>query len=74
MWIVMRAHPTVSAQQLASFPFTNNFRPPQPLNGRVVLSGSFIIANPPAKDEAAWGYEAEDGKELHAWGYSVGLN
>ena len=33
--IVMMAHPTLSLDQLMNFASQRNFRPPQPLNGRV---------------------------------------
>jgi carbonic anhydrase len=32
-WTVMQGHPKISADDIAAFPFKNNFRPPQPLNG-----------------------------------------
>lgn len=35
--IVMRVHPTLSLDQLVLFPHQQNFRPPQPLNGRVPI-------------------------------------
>ena len=39
-WVVLQSRPVVSKAMLAAFPFKGNFRPPQPLNGRVVLKSS----------------------------------
>ena len=36
-WIVMKNPLGISQEQLDFFPFSSNFRPPQPLNGRVLL-------------------------------------
>ena len=35
-WVVLSTPATVSAAQLARFPYSNNFRPPQPLHERFV--------------------------------------
>jgi len=39
-WVILKNMATLSKAQIASFPFKNNFRPPQPLNSRKVLYGS----------------------------------
>ena len=39
-WVVLKNYQTVSQAVVHSFPFKNNFRPPQPLNGRAVIQSS----------------------------------
>merc|ERR1712098_684157 len=49
-WVVLRAYQSVTAAQASVFPFSNNFRPVQPLNGRRVLVNGIkeSKARPPA--------------------------
>jgi len=43
-WVVMMKQGYASKKQIAAFPFKNNFRPPQPLNGRKVLLSTTAIS------------------------------
>lgn len=47
-WIVMKNPLGISQEQLDFFPFSSNFRPPQPLNGRAVTDYHFTSAPSPA--------------------------
>jgi len=53
-WIVFDTYVTLSQEQLDNFPFANNFRPPQPLYGRMVRYLSRF---------------ADGDTELFVWGY-----
>ena len=37
-WVVLKNYQTISQKTVSAFPFKKNFRPPQPLNGRKVVS------------------------------------
>jgi len=36
VWAIWVAHSTVSEAQVQAFPYSNNFRPVMPLDGRVI--------------------------------------
>jgi carbonic anhydrase len=38
-WVVLSTPSSVGSRQVANFPFANNFRPPQPRNGRPFFFG-----------------------------------
>merc|ERR1711968_260760 len=62
-WVVLKKRTPATSLQIQAFPFRGNFRPPQPIFARRIMSGSA-----PAWQ---WGYAAANGP--HAWaanGYS----
>jgi carbonic anhydrase len=50
-WIVMKNPVGITQEQLDHFPFSNNFRPPQPSNNRTVMDYHFTSAPSPAPTE-----------------------
>jgi carbonic anhydrase len=72
-WVVMKLQGYASKAQIAAFPFKNNFRPPQPLNGRKVYlstTGSSLarrmgLHNP--DDPNGYGWEAGFGDTASVW-------
>ena len=61
----------VSSSQLAAYPFSNNFRPPQPLNGRRVhLLSTRATSEQDPLSGVPWGYGEADGPS--AWPASFG--
>jgi carbonic anhydrase len=57
-WLVQQQYQTLSWQTFQAFPFKNNFRPPQPLNGRVV---TMTFRHMKTSLYKHWGYNAKDG-------------
>lgn len=54
-WVVLKNPTSISAGQLATFPISGNFRPPQPLNSRTVM---YMSAKPSdfVAHHRDWGY------------------
>ena len=62
IWVVLQSHLSVSRQQLQRFPLAQNFRPPQPLNSRVVFA---LSQPPPLLQLDDWAYNGTSGPS--AW-------
>merc|ERR1712078_348985 len=65
-WVVMQSNMYLSAQQLATFPFRNNFRNPQPMLGRPV----YFLSQ---QDQYLYQTVAGSASALHfAWSLVIG--